>query len=671
MGLSLTIAVFSSFIVFSILLVFIKNKWKGLIAIAAILVNSLISSWLAIRAITGSIFTTHLFAGPVFGDIAIRIDALSGWFILMINFAVITGILYGSRYMKTFEKRTSDITLHYICYILNHLAMIAIFCVQHALAFLCAWELMALSSFMLVIFEHGKIGTLKAGINYFIQSHISVLFLTIAFIWVSSKTGSYDFKAIGGYAAGLKPALGFLLFLCFFTGFAIKAGFVPFHTWLPRAHAAGPSHVSGIMSGVVIKLGIYGILRILLLIKVDDLLVGYTILILSAISGLYGVMLAIIQHNLKKLLAYHSIENIGIIGLGIGLGCIGLGLNNPLLSFVGFAGALIHTINHSLYKPLLFYSAGTVYQATHTQDIDQLGGIIRKMPHTAGLFLTGALGICGLPPLNGFISEFLIFTGLLIGIATGPASAGILLATILFSMALIGGLAMLCFTKAFGIIFLGTPRHEDHVPAGEAGWFRLFPQYLIVLPMLLIGIFPGIFIRLITPAISLFTGPGQTPAISAEVVGTMQTIGLSGAGFLLLCVLIFLAKKRITSGKSPKISPTWACGYSAPTPRLQYTGSSFVRTYRKLISPLLMMNKSEGNISEVFPRPIHSHTNPYDKLEAGLIDAPVRFLRKFMNLFDFLQNGSEQAYILYGVVFIIAVVSIPVIISAVIYLIGI
>jgi formate hydrogenlyase subunit 3/multisubunit Na+/H+ antiporter MnhD subunit len=250
-------------------------------------------------------------------------------------------------------------------------------------------------------------GTLKAGINYLIQSHISIILLTIGFIWVSSSTDSYDFDAISAYSAHVIPAVSFLLFGCFFLGFAFKAGFIPFHTWLPYAHPAAPAHVSAIMSGVIIKLGIFGILRMLLLIDRNQLMIGYVILVVSFVTGVYGVMLAIIQHNLKKLLAYHSIENIGIIGMGIGLGSIGLGLDKPVLTFAGFSGALLHTLNHSLFKSLLFYSAGSVHQVTHTMNIEKLGGLIKQMPQTATLFLIASLAITGLPPLNGFVSEFL------------------------------------------------------------------------------------------------------------------------------------------------------------------------------------------------------------------------------------------------------------------------
>ena len=655
--------------VFSFLITSVKGRRKGDFALICILINSTLSTWIAIRALQGRPFDEKFYGGSVFGEIFIRVDSLSAWFILLMNFTMLTGILYAKSYLTAYHKKPADISLHYISYVLNHFAMIGIYCIQHMLVFLCAWEIMTLSAFLMVIFEHEKVDTLKAGINYLIQSHIAIMFLTLAFIWVNSYSGSFDFNAISVLTSRIHPALSFMLFLCFFIGFGIKAGFVPFHTWLPYAHPAAPSHVSGIMSGVLIKLGIYGILRTILLIKVNYILVGYTILIVSIISGVYGVMLAIIQHNVKKLLAYHSIENIGIIGMGIGLGCLGLGMNNPYLSFAGFAGALLHTLNHSLFKSLLFYIAGTVYQATHTMDIERLGGLIKKMPRTAALFLIASIAICGLPPFNGFISEFLIYSGLFNGILANPLSSTILLVSALFGLVLIGGLAMLCFTKAFGVIFLGNARHPYPVEISEPGFLRLFPKYMIAFLIIAIGLLPQFFMRLLTPTIILLTGSKSYVALSEPFVETMNAISLSAMVFLFICISVYWLKQKLTASRKITTSATWGCGYIAPSPRLQYTANSFVRSYRKLVRPLLMMNKSEGEIKDVFPKVIHSETHPYDKMEAVFIDTPLRSLKRFMGRFNFLQNGSAQFYILYGVVFIVIAIVLPIVIEITSYLI--
>lgn len=666
MNISICILLITMF--FVLLTTVVKETWKGNIALIAVLLNAGLSSYVAVHAIAGQSYQEIFYGGYIFGDIPVRVDALGAWFILLMNFTSLTGILYGRSYMKHYKNQSANLSIHFASYILIHCSMIGIYCVQNALAFLCVWEMMAICSFLLVIFEHHKIETIKAGINYLVQAHIGIVFLMIGFIWVSSHTSSYDFNAIAHYSASVNPALSFILFMCFFVAFAIKAGFVPFHTWLPYAHPAAPSHVSGMMSGVIIKLGIFGILRMLLLIKGNYLVLGYVVLFISVISGVYGVMLAIVQHNVKKLLAYHSIENIGIIGIGIGLGCIGLGLNNSYLAFAGFAGALLHTLNHSLFKSLLFYCAGTIYQATHTMDIERLGGLIKKMPQTATLFLIAALAICGLPPFNGFISEFLIYSGLFIGINSNHLSSTIMMIASIFGLAIIGGLAMLCFTKAFGIIFLGVERQPHHKPIYEVEFSKLFPKYFIVILIIMIGIVPQLFIHVISNPISLFTGESTINTQGVEFISMLQTVSIAAWGFIILSIIIFWIRK-ISASKIILTSPTWGCGYVAPSSKLQYTANSFVCSYRELAKPLLRMNKKETEMKGIFPNRVHITTHPYDKMETILVDIPIKHLKGFMGRFRFLQNGNPQFYILYGVIFIFIAIAVPLIMDVANYVI--
>ncbi|MDI1354526.1 MAG: proton-conducting transporter membrane subunit [bacterium] len=657
--MNLSIGLIVTTLLFVALCATVPGKLKGYVALLAVLINAGISSVVAIAVLQGEVVEKLYYGGRVFGEIPIRMDALSAWFILLMNFTMITGILYGIRYMKAYQEQKANLSLHFSSFIVIHVAMLGIYVVQNGLAFLCVWELMAIASFLLIIFEHRNIEIVKAGINYLIQSHIGIVFLMLGFIIVYSHTGSFDFNAIGSYSKSASAPAALLLFACFFITFAIKAGFVPFHTWLPYAHPASPSHVSGIMSGVIIKLGIFGILRMLILIDGNYLVLGYLILILSAVTGVYGVMLAIIQHNVKKLLAYHSIENIGIIGMGIGLGCIGKATDNSYLALAGFAGALLHTLNHSLFKSLLFYCAGTVYQATHTMEIERLGGLIKKMPQTAILFLIAALAICGLPPFNGFISEFLLYSGLFSGIQSGQLSSAIIFILSIFGLVLIGGLAMLCFTKAFGIIFLGSERHPYEHPIKEAELSKLFPKYMVVLVILLIGLVPQLFMRLLTRPLQLFVNTADPFSGLDDFTGVMQQVSFAAWALVALVLLVLGIRKLITRKSIKDFGPTWGCGYIAPTPKLQYTANSFVRSYRKLVHPMLIMNKKENELKGVFPNAVHSHTHPYDKVEALFIDLPLKLLKGFMSKFRFLQNGNMQLYILYGVVFIFIAIMIP------------
>jgi len=644
------------------LIPFLKMKWKAIVVYSAISSIATLTGYLAFMGLSGQNFDITLPGSLVSGPIQIHIDALSAWFILVINFSFLTGGFYGLFYMKAYMDQPKNLNLHGILFIIMHVSLLGLCAIQNSIAFLVAWEFMALSAFLTIIFEHEKVATVRAGINFLIQSHVSILFLMIGFIWVASQTGSYDFSAIHSYSMTHSGALSLMLFLFFFTGFAIKAGFVPFHTWLPYAHPAAPAHISGIMSGVLIKIGIFGILRMLLLIDLDYTTVGCIILILSIISGIYGVMLAILQHNLKKLLAYHSIENIGIIGIGIGLGCIGLGSNNPVLCSLGFAGALLHTLNHSLFKSLLFFTAGNVYQATHTLDIEKLGGLVKKMPQTSILFLIAAIAISGIPPFNGFISEFILYSGLFNWMHNAYTVSLIGISFTVMALVLIGGLAMMCFTKAFGVVFLGNPRHEFHHEIKEVPLLQLIPLYLIAAVIIFIGMFPGVFLDLLIQPVQLFTGIHKIPFVSFQGDGMDALISISHASwYLILFVLVMLGiRKLILRKRTIMVSPTWNCAYTAPTSKIQYTASSFVKTYSKLFGMIFLILKKEKEVQGIFPKEAYLETSPYDKVEKWFIDYPTTNLKLFLGRFRFVQNGKLQFYILYGILFIVSIISIPI-----------
>jgi len=649
----------------AIAILFVGTKLKGIITVSTIIIFGIISSSIAINALLGNTYDVLMNGTMLFGRVPVRIDSLSGWFILVINFTLITGSVYGLSYMKSYRERKSEITLHCIAFIFVQFALVGICSVQNGFIFLLLWELLAISVFILIIFEHEKPETIKAGINYLVQSHISIVFIMFGFIYVASKTGSYGFDAVAEFSKKQSTLEGTALFLFFFIGFAIKAGFVPFHTWLPYAHPAAPTHVSGVMSGVVIKIGIYGMLRMLLLIKTDYTTIGYIILIISTFTGIYGVMLATIQHNLKKLLAYHSIENIGIIGMGIGIGCIGLGATNKWMAILGFSGALLHTLNHSLFKSLLFYTAGNVYQSTRTVNIERLGGIIKRMPQTAFLFLVAAIAICGLPPLNGFISEFLILGGLYNWVFSANLISLITIVFAIGGLVLIGGLALMCFTKAFSIVFLGNSRNINPAEVNERGSWQLLPMYLTVSLMIAIGLFPSFFLDTLQRPVNLFTH-NITFNLNLLKVGAIDSLNIVNwlfYGFILFILVVLWLRKYVNKRKVIETGSTWGCAYRAQDSKLQYTAGSFVRSYSKLAKPLLDIEKKEVEIAEVFPAKKQYETDPYDKIERIFIDKPLRLLNRISDMFLFLQNGHLQRYILYGIIFITGVLCLPLIIE--------
>ncbi len=634
----------------------IPVRLKSLLAFTTVLIIAIATSILALKALSG-IKTEELFyGGSIFGNIPVRIDALSSWFILIVNFTCVTGALYGIGYMKSYESQKANTSLHWISYIIFHLSMLSVCVLQNSLAFLIAWELMSISSLLLVIFEHSKSDTIKAGINYLVQMHIGVVLISVAFIWVYFSEGSFDFASIANFFSHHYPVW---LFLIFFIGFGIKAGFIPLHTWLPHAHPAAPSHVSGVMSGVIVKMGIYGILRVVFYLNTELILIGKTILILSVLTAFYGILNASVHRDFKRMLAYCTIENIGIIGMGIGIGIIGKGINNQYMMLIGFTGALLHTLNHSLYKSLLFYSAGNIYQQTHTRDMEVLGGLIKKMPATGFLFLCGALAIGGLPPFNGFISEFLIYSGLIEGIKTQNVQFSTVMILFVAGLALVGGISILTFTKSFGTIFLGSPRTQLHEEPKEVSLLMRVPMYLILLVILAIGIFPNIVFN---PALTISSNLCGATTISENLLTISPVIAIIGRvslGLILLIVLIYFVRSRVTVTKASVFQPTWGCSYVAPNTKMQYTSKSFSKSLAKLFSFILKEKKNYKEIEKntIFPtqRVFISH---YDEFfEDNFITRINNRIFSFMNYFMFIHNGRIQRYILYGFFFIVMIIA--------------
>jgi hydrogenase-4 component B len=631
------------------------GRYGSFYTLLAVLYTSLSTSWISIHALLYHPVDLTLKFGNFADEVLLRIDGLSAWFILIINFTVVTGFFYGKGYLKKYGQSGARLSMHWILFLFFHLSMILVCMIQNGFAFLVVWEIMSLSSMLLVLFDHENIKTFKAAINYFVQMHIGVTFLTIGFIWVYHQTGSFSFESIHHF---FESNRNLWLFLLFFAGFGIKAGFIPFHSWLPHAHPAAPAHISGIMSGVIVKLGIYGILRMISFLTDDFLLIGEIILTLSILSGLYGILNAAVHRDFKRMLAYCTIENIGIIGIGIGIGMIGIGNNSPIMYYLGFGGALLHVLNHSLFKSLLFYSAGSIYQQCHTQNMESLGGLIKYMPKTGILFLIGALAIGGLPPFNGFVSEFLIYNGLMAGIHTGNISQIILFVLILAGLSIIGGLSVLTFSKAFGTIFLGQPRSAlSHQPQ-EVSMLMLLPQYLIVLVMLSIAFVPQVFIN--TVGIIL---QSMHPMISVpgSFTGFADTTAHINLYFILLTIIvasIWLLRKTVMNKRVIQTDSTWGCGYTAPNSRQQYTGKSFSKPLSKIFNVILIERKQfeELEKGEIFPA-TKSYVSHYQEfIEKQLINPITEWLILSTNYFSFIQNGRIQSYVLYGIVFILAMV---------------
>ncbi len=591
-------------------------------------------------------------AGWVFGDILLRVDELSAWFILIINLTCLTGGWYATHYMRAYQDETSNLSLHWVLMPLFHYSMIIVVSVQHAMAFLVAWEIMSMSSFLLMMFDHSRFTTLKAGMNYLIQMHISVAILMAAFIWVWVSQGDPGFSAIGTFMKG-----GDARWLCmlFFAGFAIKAGFVPLHTWLPHAHPAAPAPVSGIMSGVMVSMGIYGIMRVVSYVTTDAVWIGILVFCVSLLTACYGILSAAIHRDYKRVLAFSTIENMGIAGMGIAIGLLGKATGDSGLTFLGFAAALLHLLNHSLYKPLLFFSSGTVYQLTHKRNMEQLGGLIRKLPVTSFFFLCGGLAIAGLPPFNGFVSKFLLFSGLLEGINARNTGFNILMITGIGGLALVGGLSVLTYTKAFSVIFLGTPRAKLQPQGQEVLNAGHLPHFFILFLMLVIALSPSLLLPMLRRVVAVVAPALAPDPSSIALVDTLSQVGIASLAFILITSALYFVRSKIMSRRPAAVGPTWGCGYVAPNNRMQYTGKSFSKSLSKLLA---FITSEEKKYTEIPPEAVFPASRSYQSsyaefFEKNVINKLSNQVLNGMNLFSFIHNGRLQYYILYGLLFVL------------------
>lgn len=632
------------------LILFLPKNTKSYFNFAINIGLAVLSTWMVILAFqkNGSVdyFLTDL---SIIGLVHLKIDELSSIFILVINFTVLTSSFYSLGYFK--DRGTAGAkSVHFFSFAFLHASMLLVCMAQDLLAFVVFWEIMSLCSFVQVIFDSEKPENIKAALNYFIQMHINVVLLIIAIVWLYNKTGMQNFEALHFYFSS-KDTNNFPLFLMFFLSFGMKAGFIPLHTWLPHADPAAPCPSAGLMSGAMIKLGIYGILRVIMYLDAQLLEIGIFIYTISMVTGLYGIIQASIQKDLKKMLAYSSIENMGIIGMGIGLGVLGMAQNSQLITFMGFAGAFMHIINHSLFKSLLFYTVGSVYIQTGTRQIDQLGGLIKRMPVTAILFLIGSIAICGLPPFNGFISEFLIYSGMM-GLLHADFSIDILELAALISLVLIGGIALFTFTKAFGIVFLGNPRSEVAANAKEVSLSMHIPTALILLVMLGIGLAPDVFVKLISRAIYIYM-PIETKGIVIQQFDSISKVGVVSIIFLFLIAIVYFIRTLKVKNNKESYGPTWGCGYIGNTEKMQYTGSSYSDNLAQLIKPIVEVKK-EFEVykeTEIFPKDRILKTESDDPIETKGIIKTVDKISQFISIFAKIQDGQTQHYILYAFVF--------------------
>ncbi|MBF0312603.1 MAG: hydrogenase [Oligoflexia bacterium] len=580
------------------------------------------------------------------------IDALSAFFLIPITLLSLLATIFFHGYSKHIkQERLYTLWFFYPLFLCS---MIMVILSKSSLLFLLSWEMMSLSSFALVIFEYEKKHNLHAGWLYLTLTQVGTVFLIIHFVLISDPVVARE-KHL------------FLSFITALIGFGTKAGIMPLHTWLPEAHPAAPSPISALMSGVMIKTGIYGIIRATLTLSPHiPIYFGEVILILGIISGVGGVLLALSQHDLKRLLAYHSVENIGIICIGMGIGLIGASTQNSLLFVFGFSGALLHVINHALFKGLLFLGAGSIITSTKEKLIDRLGGLIKFMPITALTFTIGAISISGIPPFNGFVSEFFIYYGTLKSL-TGHFS-GLnqwLIAAIItvLSLALIGGLALLCFAKVVGVVFLGEQRSHHLEVAREKEISILLPMIILAFLCVTIGICPTIVIPILsTPILFLSSKLSLTPIDLNALLGGFAVLGNLVhffAFFLLLLTFMILLRLFLHSKRKTDIALTWDCGHHEPTAKMQYTASSFAVSTIDFFKFLLPSKRKLSIKKSPLHRPIraHYHFHTYDIADSLLLRpfylGVILPLKKGLSF----QHGKISGYILYMFLCLLALIT--------------
>jgi hydrogenase-4 component B len=592
-----------------------------------------------------------LFPWPAMNHSILGIDALSAFFLIPVFLMGGLGSLYGIGYWpQRLHIRNGRKLQLFWGLLIAGMALLVIS--RHAMAFLFGWEFMALATFFLVCTEDHKEECRQAGWLNLIATHIGTLTLFALFAFWRWSTGSYDLKPVTADAISL--GVMNVLFLLALVGFGIKAGIMPFHFWLPSAHANAPSHVSAILSGVVIKMGIYGLVRFLSLMPDPPYIWGSVILLLGAISGLLGVVFAIGQHDLKRLLAYHSVENIGIILMGLGLAMLGRSAHRPEWVVLGMAGCLLHTWNHGLFKSLLFLSAGSAIHSTHTRHIDHLGGLAKTMPFTAAMFLVGAVAICGLPPLNGFVSELFVYIGLFGTITTDEIITSLCVVVIPI-LAMIGALALACFVKVYFAVFLGSPRTEAAVDAHESPFAMRLPMLILAAGCAIIGLAPVLLIPILDHSIASWNIWPGLPAMSIGAAAPLKMVSI--LSMLLVVGILFIAtvlKRRI--GVSRNVG-TWDCGYARPTARIQYTASSFAQMIVKMFGWVLRPLIHWPLIKGLFPRPSKMGSHVDDLVLDRVIMPVSRRAERWSNWFRRFQQGITQQYLLYILIAVILMMS--------------
>jgi hydrogenase-4 component B len=563
-----------------------------------------------------------------------RLDAISAVFLVLLTAVSSAGAIYGSEYWGlSAHPRSGPVGRMWWSTVALCIALV--FLSANGLQFLIAWELFAVGAYFLITLDRQRPETLSAGWLYLAASHAGTLCLFALFVTLAVRTGSWELGPMLN-----QPALAPLFWLALLA-FGLKAGMFPLHIWLPSAHANAPSHVSAIMSGVAIKLGIYGIVRFSGWLPMPTG-AGWTVASLGVVSAVLGVAFALGQHDLKRLLAYHSVENIGIILIGLGFAMVAIQQGHPAWGRLAMAGCLLHVLNHGLFKSLLFLGAGSVLHSTGTREMSQLGGLWRGMPWTAGLFALGAAAISGLPPLNGFVSEWLVYLGLFDAtISRGPWAWAAIPAAILLGIT--GALALACFVKVCGVVFLGAPRSAAANRAHECGLKMRGAMCFLAGFCVLIGLAPAVFWPAIARGIDAWN-----PAWSGETTPPpLSVLGSFSIAVAAIAISMGWGLWRVSRSRGIVRELTWNCGYAAPSGRMQYTAGSFAGVITEWFAWILHPRRHEHRPEAAFPRHAEFEEHTPETVLEEVIEPAARIILRVSQATRRFQHGRVQSYLLY------------------------
>jgi formate hydrogenlyase subunit 3/multisubunit Na+/H+ antiporter MnhD subunit len=585
------------------------------------------------------------------GAFHLRIDALSAVFQVALFVLGIATAVFGAGYMARDRGRRSLAGFLFF-FDVEIAALSLVLAAADGVLFLVAWEVMTVAAFVLVTFDDDREPVRRAGYTFLVASHIGTGFLFALFLLLGRGAGSFDFLRFEALR-GAVPMPG-LLFALGVVGFGTKAGLFPLHVWLPEAHPAAPSHVSALLSAVMIKTGVYGVLRLLGFLPPAPLAWGLVLAGVGMASALVAITLALGQGNVKRSLAYSSVENVGLVFLGIGLGVAAGASGMPVVAALGLAGALFHVWSHALMKGLAFLGAGVLGHAAHSLDLERMGGLLARLPVSGAAMLVGLGSLAALPPLSGFASEWMLYLGLLLAGQAGPGAGALLAWLAVAAVALVGTLAAVTFTRIAGVALLGAPRSPEAAHAHEPGALERLPLVVLAAACVVLGVFPGIPLHFLRAAVVQVGGPALVPALAEATARTLPPQA-SATLAAVAAVLLGLLARRLRARRPVTSSETWGCGFARPTTRMEYTASSYAQLLLggmvpRTLRPRIHLRPPRG----VFPGPASMRTEADDPARTRLFDPAFRRFGERMSRLRRFQAQRLHLQLLYTLLALLA-----------------